>query len=448
SPSGGNSRGGFAGSNGPGGIFGGGSGSYRLFSDAVVPQTAWLIPAAVLGAIAALWHHRRSRSAVGAVVLWAGWVALHAVIFSYAKGIFHSYYTSALVPGLAALVGIGTAAVTAEVRRHRAWLAFAAVGIVLSAWLAVHLSAGAGSFHAWTRPMVLVATTLAIVSLVVVALVRREAPDADRGPAGPAAVVGDAGHAVAGARRRPRRWLTAPLATGLLAVLVTPAAWAASEAANPSLNATLPQAGPRGGPAGASFGSAAFDANAGLASFLEGHNSGERWDLVAVSAMSAADLIASYDLSVMALGGFLGSDPAATVSSVATMVGNGEVRYFLTGGGFGRPGGGRGRRGGADGPPSGVGATGGFPPGMGAWPTPGGAGAVAESPGGLAAGPGGPSGGPAGFGGGTAGQIMAAVQAVCAPVTITASDRAPLPSSYEGQIYDCAGKAEALAGRD
>jgi hypothetical protein len=45
-------------------------------------------------------------------------------------------------------------------------------------------------------------------------------------------------------------------------------------------------------------------------------------------------------------------------------------------------------------------------------------------------------------------QIMAAVQAACTPVSSTASDgKAPLPSAYDGQIYDCAGKAAALAAR-
>ncbi len=363
--------GGFGGSNGPGGIFGGAPGTFRLFSDSVGPQIAWLIPAALLAALVALWHHRRSRAALGALALWTGWVALHAVVFSYAKGIFHSYYTSALAPGLAALVGIGAAAVLAEARRDRAWLAYAGGGVVVSAGLAVKLSHRAGPFFGWTRPTVVALTALTVIGLVAVAAVRRG-----------------------------RKFVAAPLTAALAALLITP------------LNATLPQAGPRGGAAGATFGSAAFDANAGLAKFLAAHNTGQRWDLAATNAMSAADLIASYRLSVMALGGFLGSDPAATVSSVATMVGKGEVRYFLTGGGFGR-GGGRGFGGR-------FGRGGGQPP----------------------------RGGFGGFGGGTADQVMTAVQAACTPVSSTTADgKAPLPSAYDGQLYDCAGRAAALAAR-
>jgi len=239
----------------------------------------------------------------------------------------------------------------------------------------VKLSHRAGPFFGWTRPAVVALAALTVVGLGAVAAVRRG-----------------------------RRFVAAPLAAGLLVMLLTPAAWAVSETTNRSLKATLPQAGPRGGAAGATFGSDASGAGlpgdapeppaAGLAKFLAAHNTGQRWDLAATNAMSAADLIATYKLSVMALGGFLGSDPAATGSSVASMVEKGEVRYFLTGAGFGRGGGFR------------------------------------------------------RFGGGTATLIMQAVQAVCTPVGTTAADStAPLPSTFAGQIYDCAGKGPALAAR-
>src|SRR5947209_9168726 len=131
-------------------------------------------------------------------------------------------------------------------------------------------------------------------------------------------------------------------------MLLAPAAWAVSETTNRSLDAAPAQNGPRLGGASGRSGSEAFNpsaGNAGLAKFLADHNTGQRWDLAVTSAMSAGDLVATDNVSVMALGGFSGSDPAATVASVATMVERGAVRYFLTGNGFGR--GGAFRRGGA-----------------------------------------------------------------------------------------------------
>jgi 4-amino-4-deoxy-L-arabinose transferase-like glycosyltransferase len=351
-----------AGAAGFGGFFGDQPGTFRLFSAADGPQVAWLFPFGVLAALAALWHHRKSRAALGGIVLWIGWVALHFAVFSYAKGIFHSYYTSALAPGLAALVGIGAAAVLAEARRDRAWLAYAGGGAVVSAWLAVKLSRRAGPLLGWVAPAVVVLTMVTVIGLAAVAAVRRG-----------------------------RRYVAAPLAAGLVVLLLAPAAWAVNETTNRSLDAAPAQNGfGRGfGPGGAE-GFNPSTGNAALAKFLADHNTGQRWDLAVTSAMGAADLVATDNASVMALGGFSGSDPAATAASVAKMVENGEVRYFMPGNSFGRFG---------------------------------------------------------RFGrGGTAGQIMQAVQAVCTPVDAGATDgKAPLPSPYAGQLYDCAGQGPALA---
>ncbi len=404
-----------------GGFFGDQPGPFRLFSASDGPQIAWLFPLGLLAVLAGLWHHRRSRAALGGIALWTGWVALHFAVFSFAKGIFHSYYTSALAPGLAALVGIGAAAVLAEARRDRAWLAYAGGGVVVSAWLAVRLSHRAGPLLGWIRPAVVVLTVVTVIGLVAVA-----------------------------AARRGRRYVTAPLAAGLVVALLTPAAWAVSETTNRSLDAAGPQGGPRAGAAGRSSGASGSGAGrsgsdasvrpdpaageAGLAKFLADHDTGQRWDLAVTSAMSAADLVATDNLSVMALGGFSGSDPAATVASVAAMVDRGEVRYFLTGNGLGRGGS---RRRGAPTAGSGAPAESGTPA-RGAASPPAGGTPAAEPP--LGA----PSGG---FGrGGTAGQIMQAVQAVCTPVSAAAADgKAPLPPAYAGQVYDCAGKGPALA---
>jgi hypothetical protein len=46
-------------------------------------------------------------------------------------------------------------------------------------------------------------------------------------------------------------------------------------------------------------------------------------------------------------------------------------------------------------------------------------------------------------GNGTAGQIMSAVRTACTPLT-NASTGGALPSAYDGQVYDCAGRADAL----
>src|SRR5207302_1450311 len=95
---------------GGGAGFGGATGLFRLFSTEIGGQIAWLIPLAVVSLGVGLWVHRsrpRANLARAGYVLWGLWFATHFVVFSFASGIFHPYYTVALAPGVAALVGAG-----------------------------------------------------------------------------------------------------------------------------------------------------------------------------------------------------------------------------------------------------------------------------------------------------------------------------------------------------
>jgi len=413
---------------GPGGVFGGAPGWGRLFNDAVGAQIAWLLPIAVLGALLALWTWRRDSRRLAAVLLFTGWFALYAVVFSLAKGTFHSYYTSALAPAVGAMIGVGAVALIAQARRSVGWLAVAGAGVAGTAWLQLSLIGRTPNFQSWTRPALIALVALSFAGLVAAAL------------------------------RHRWSWVLGALAIALTGLLITPAAWAANETTAASLNATLPQAGPREGTAGRTFGSTGYSNADGLADFLRGANTdGETWDLVTVSSMQASDLIAADDLSVMALGGFIGSDPAATVASTADRVANGEVRYFLVsgqggGGGAGRftpPNGGQFTppNGGQFAPPNG----GQFNPPNGGQFTPPNGGQFTPPNGGQFPGQGPRQGGTGagrqgGFGGaasGTASQIMTAVRSSCTALT-NASTNGALPASYDGQVYDCAGHADAL----
>ena len=377
--------GGFAGA---GGIFGGQPGATRLLSDAIGGQIAWFRPMAIVGGVAALWAERRRRQRLAGVVLWAGWLALYGVIFSEAKGTFHAYYTSAMAPAVAALVGIGgVALVRAALHGRRRELAMAVlVGTFLvTLWLQLVLIGRAPDFYGWLRPLVVAGVAAAVAGLALAAW---------RG-------------SVAG-----RRLAAGALATGFAALCLGPAAWAASEAANAPTNATLPQAGPRGGISGSTFGSAAFDPDAELAGFLRTERGGETWDLVTANAQVASGYLAEEDLSVMALGGFMGTDSASTPAEFARQVADGKVRFVLGSRGFGGLGGPAGR------------------------PT-------NRQPGGTR-GPQGGFGGPGGAGfGGTASSIISLAEQVCRPVT-SASTNGALPANLDGALYDCAGQGPAL----
>ncbi len=417
-PPGGNpgAPGGAGGANGPGGIIAGTPGTWRMFDAANGGQIAWLIPFALIGAVwsAFVWRGDAMRRA--AVVLFAGWVLLHAGVFSYAEGIYHSYYTVALAPGIAALAGINAVAAIEAVRRHRAWLVVIGIAVAVTVLVQLDVVGRQPEFFGWLRPYVV---TGAIVGGGVLALATFW-------------------------RRVP---LPAGMGIALAALLLLPGGWSLSEASQSSLNASLPQAGPRQGAAGRTFGSQAFDDGTDrIAEWLRAHNDDStRWDLAVTSAQTGSTLIARHSLSVMALGGFSGRDQTITVDDFAAIVARGDVRYVSTdtAGVPGPPPNAQpapGTPGGSVGPgttpprlgPNGAPVPGGVPPGARPGVTPRTPQPQSQQPTpGVVPRGGGPN------------AIMNAVRSACAPV------RDPdLPQRYRTSLYDCAGKAEALAAAD
>jgi hypothetical protein len=306
---------------------------------------------------------------------------------------------------VAALVGIGTVAAVRAIRKHPP--ASFAVAAIVGLTIAVQrlITNRAPNFHAWAQPAMEVIVTAGIVALFVTAFVPKMT-----------------------------RWAGVSLLVMIGGFLVAPTAWAWSETTSPVLNATLPQAGPRVGVSGTTFGSAAFDPDATLAAFLRSEANGEKWDLATTSAFTASGLIAQDDLSVMALGGFLGSDPATSVSKVAEQVKRGEIRFFLTGGLLGT------RFGAA------IGGAGGFGTRLpnnalqGSPPQP------------VRPAPPPPARLPGGFGSAprsvarlnSAGAVVVAVEQVCEPLTYS-NTAGRLSNSYDGTLFDCKGRGDELA---
>src|SRR5262245_19076158 len=93
-----------------------------MFDSANGGQIAWFLPFGLLGGVMALWTWRRDRQRRAQIVLWAGWVLVFGGVFSYAQGIYHSYYTSAMAPGVAALAGVSFVSAAEAIRRDRRWL--------------------------------------------------------------------------------------------------------------------------------------------------------------------------------------------------------------------------------------------------------------------------------------------------------------------------------------
>ncbi|MEU2158327.1 glycosyltransferase family 39 protein [Streptomyces sp. NPDC019396] len=168
---------------GPGGGGGSGFGSTgetgidRLFNDGLGGQISWLLPAALILLVAGLVLTRRAGRADAtraAFLVWGGALLTSAVVFSYASGVFHEYYTVALAPYLAVLIGMGVAILWRE-RAGTRWAVpvLGATVAVTAVWGYVLL--GRTSDYGPLKWLVLAAGLAAAAGLVFIAKLGRRA---------------------------------------------------------------------------------------------------------------------------------------------------------------------------------------------------------------------------------------------------------------------------------
>ncbi|MGW1927469.1 glycosyl transferase, partial [Streptomyces massasporeus] len=157
---------------GGGGGMGGGrwgeTGVLRMFNDSVGGQISWLLPAALILLVAGLvvtWRAPRTDTARSAFLVWGGSLLITLAVFSFMAGIFHEYYTVALAPYLAALVGMGAAVLWEERGRPLASAALA-VTVAVTAWWGWTLLGRTPDWLPWLRWTVLVAGAVAALGLL------------------------------------------------------------------------------------------------------------------------------------------------------------------------------------------------------------------------------------------------------------------------------------------
>jgi len=156
-------------------------GAGRLLTGALGHDTGWLLLTALvvgLWALASRWRQPRGDPLRACLVLWGGWLLVLGVTFSVAS-VVNPYYTAALSPAVAALLGVGvTMAWSAEradgdrraAAGRRIGLAVIAAGTAAyAAWL---IPVGIGTnVPGWLVPAVIVAgaaaTVAALASLVI-----------------------------------------------------------------------------------------------------------------------------------------------------------------------------------------------------------------------------------------------------------------------------------------
>ncbi len=301
---------------GPGGganlFFGGEPDIGRLFGASMGAEASWLLPAALIGLVAALWITRRAArtDAIRAgLLLWGGWVLVTGVVFSYMDGIIHPYYTVALAPGIAALIGISVVTLWRGRGLFAPRLILAAMSAMTGVWAFVLLDR-TPEWQPWLRWVVLVGSIAVAV------------------------VIGAGAH-------RLGRATAAVAAAAIVLGAAAPLAYALETALHSHAGGAMAMSGPArdsgfggpGGPAGPG------GDNTELQELVR--SADNRWAAAGVGSMLTGDLQLRTGASVMAIGGFTGGDNAPTLEQFQQYVADGQVRYFIAGG-HGGPGGGPG----------------------------------------------------------------------------------------------------------
>jgi 4-amino-4-deoxy-L-arabinose transferase-like glycosyltransferase len=274
----------------------------RLFGGEIGFEISWLLPAALVAFVLILVARgRRPRTDLvrGAAIVFGLWLIVDGLVFSYMNGNIHAYYTLAVGPAIAGLIGIGVHEMWTI--RDRALGRFGSAAIILAAgvWGFVLLHRNADWFP-WLRWVILAVTIVAASGVVLSSL------------------------------KALRRVTSMLVIVGVAAGFGGSAAYAVATLGQPHTGGS-PSVGPaqhdddRGNNAlAAIFGGG--PANPELDSMLSATHT--TWSAAIDRSSPAAGLELSSDTAVMAIGGF-SNDPTPTLDQFEDYVGNHQVTYYI-----------------------------------------------------------------------------------------------------------------------
>ncbi|MED4227119.1 glycosyltransferase family 39 protein [Neobacillus cucumis] len=280
----------------------GNTGLLRLFTTPELDgQLSWLLPGVLISVAALLWGMRfrdpldRKQQTT---ILWTVWVLTMFIFFSIAKR-FSSYYMVMLAPGIAALAGAGFKQMWYQWRskgKKESW--FLPLALVCTVLFEISV---VWKYPTLRDPLSIAIGVLAILALICLFFVQK----------------------LNASGKRAISIIT--MAVGVLALVAAPTAWAMTPIEYGG-SVTKPFAGPELKNQHESDGRAS---NPQLENYLKSNYLEGSYLVATLDAMSAAPFILDTGLPVMAMGGFMGNDPAITVEKLQKMVKDGEVRYFL-----------------------------------------------------------------------------------------------------------------------
>ncbi|GAA2893351.1 glycosyl transferase [Actinoplanes cyaneus] len=347
---GGSGNGGGGGGGGGGNTgFGGATGIGRLFGESMGTEISWLLPAALIALVAVLavtWTAPRTDRARAGMLLWGGWLLVTGVTFSYMSGTIHPYYTIALAPSIAALVGIGTRVLW--LYRAQAWARIVLAGMILATagWGWVLL--GRTDWMPALRWAALAAGIIAALALVAPAAQLRRIAVVGIAAGLLSAGLGTAAYATATVTVAHTGSIPSSGPSGTSGMGGGPGGFSRTDGGGDRGSAPTGDAPPANTPSssstdggragnGGAMGRGAGSSNSELNALLEASTT--TWSAAVSGATSAADLELASGTSVIALGGWNGSDPSPTLAQFQAYVAAGRIHYYISGGGMGGGGG-------------------------------------------------------------------------------------------------------------
>ena len=377
----GNGGGGGGGGGMGGGGFGGSTGVLRLLNSSFGPEIGWLLPASLLLLIAGLWVTRRApRTDLtrAGLIIFGGWTLITAAVFSFMEGTIHPYYVVALAPGAATTVALGAAVVWQARETLFARIAMSVTLATTTATAYYYLATAASDWLPWLRWVILAVGLLTSVALLVgVDRVRTRSGRSLATVVLIAAIVsgalGSASWALASVGNSYNGSIpsSGPVAASGMngmggggmggsggpggqsqSSTTTDASSSDSSSSSSNSSSSGESSSSSTTDSTASSDSSAQDSSQGSAGGgggMSGQASSELTTLLSkttttysaamTGASSAASLMVASDTDVLDIGGWMGSDPYPTLAQFQTMVKNGEITYYISGGQGGGPGG-------------------------------------------------------------------------------------------------------------
>ncbi|MFE3033705.1 ArnT family glycosyltransferase [Streptomyces canus] len=375
-----------------GGGGGGGTGQWgatgwnRMFNSEIGGQISWLLPAALILLVAGLVATRRlKRTSVtrGSFLVWGGSLLMTMVVFSYMAGIFHQYYTVALAPYIAAVIGMGAGVLWEKRAELWASITLAASVVAAASWSYVLLNR-TSDYLPWLKYLILIGGLVAALGLIFAGRISRRlalaaaslglvaslaGPTAytistlqeghtgsivTAGPAG-ASMMGGGGPGGGGAGRggfgggMPGQNGNGTQNQQGNGTGGFPGGGMPGQNQQNGNGSTQGQQGAPGGQTGDGGGMGGGGGVGGLLNgasvtsaakkLLETDSSKYTWVAAAIGAQNAASYQLSTGDPVMAIGGFNGTDPSPTLAQFKEYVADGRIHYFIAGGSGGGMGG-------------------------------------------------------------------------------------------------------------